>query len=229
VLYEPAQSLTDLALGLITLTLAIRLRREAIGQAESRGGFRAANRYWRTAFWWFGFAALAGAVHHGLFNRWERAGEISWTIISVIVVVAVSYVLAATVADVLGPGRARAFWILRSFGLSAYLIVAVTGHAGVGAILACESLTMLSVLALWGWAAWRRHPMAPAMVLAILTSGGAAGLKALSPRMTEAVGLDPTSIYHLAQILGTVLLYDAVRARRAEPAEVPAARAVEAA
>jgi hypothetical protein len=33
----------------------------------------------------------------------------------------------------------------------------------------------------------------------------------------------------LAQILGTVLLYDAVRSRRAEPAEVPATRAVEAA
>jgi hypothetical protein len=229
VLYEPAQSLTDLALGLITLFLAIRLRQEAIGQAESQGGLRAANRYWRTAFWWFGVAALAGAVHHGVFNRWERAGQISWTIISVIVVVAVSYVLAATVADVLGPGRARAFWILRSFGLSAYLIVAVTGHAGVGAILACESLTMLSVLTLWGWAAWRRHPMAPAMVLAIVTSGGAAGLKALSPRMTEAVGLDPTSIYHLAQILGTVLLYDAVRARRAELAEVSGTRAIEAA
>jgi hypothetical protein len=74
-----------------------------------------------------------------VFNRWERAGQLSWTIISVIVVVAVSYVLAATVADVLGPGRARAFWILRSFGLSAYLVVAVTGHAGVGAILACET------------------------------------------------------------------------------------------
>lgn len=227
-LYEPAQSLTDLALGLITLILVIRLRQEAVGSAVSGIGVRTASRHWRTAFWWFGVAALAGAVHHGVFNRWERPGQVSWTIISVIVVVAISYVLAATVADVLGPGRARAFWILRSVGLSAYLVVAVTGHAGVGAILVCESLTMLSVLALWGWAAWRRHPMAPAMVVAILTSGGAAGLKALDPRMTEAIGLDPTSVYHLAQILGTVLLFDAVRFRQAE-ADVPATRAVEAA
>jgi hypothetical protein len=214
VLYEPAQSLTDLALGVVTLTLAVRL-----GQTAT------ANRHWKAAFWWFGIAALAGAVHHGVLKRWEFAGRISWTVISVIVVLAVSYVLAATVADVLGPGRARAFWMLRSVGLVAYTIVAISGHAGVGAILACESLTILSVLILWGWAAWRHHPMAPTMVLAILASGGASGLKAVDPEVTGWVGLDPTSVYHLAQIVGTVLLYDAVRARRGQPVDVASARA----
>jgi hypothetical protein len=199
-LFEPAQSLTDLALGIITVTFAARL-----GRSES------ANRHWRTAFWWFGVAALAGAVHHGVFNRWERAGLISWTIISMFVVVAVSYVLAATVNDVLGPGRARAFWLLRSVGLVAYLGVAVTGHAGVNAILACESLTMLSVLILWGRAAWQRHPMASGVIVAILASGGASGLKAVSPEVTAMIGLDPTSAYHIAQIVGTILLYDALR------------------
>jgi hypothetical protein len=213
-LYEPAQSLTDLALGIVTVALAVLL-----GRSE------AANRHWRAAFWWFGVAALGGAVHHGVFNRWDRAGLISWTVISVIVVVAVSYVLAATVTDVLGPGRAKAFWLLRSLGLAAYLIVAVTGHAGVGAILACESLTMLSVLALWGLAAWRRHPMAPGVIVAVLASGGASGLKAVSPEVTAVIGLDPTSAYHVAQILGTILLYDAVRGRRAVSTEMATSQA----
>jgi hypothetical protein len=30
------------------------------------------NPYWRMALWWFGLAAVAGAVHHGEFVRWRR-------------------------------------------------------------------------------------------------------------------------------------------------------------
>jgi hypothetical protein len=44
----------------------------------------------------------------------------------------------------------------------------------------------------------------------VLASGAAAGLKPLSPHITGLVGLDPTSAYHLAQIVGMVLLYRAV-------------------
>jgi hypothetical protein len=120
-------------------------------------------------------------------------------------------VLAGTVAEVLGPGRARAFWLLRSAGFLAYVGMVATGHAGIAAILWCESLTMISVLALWGWAAYHRNPMAPTALLAIGASLAAAGTKALSPDMLKTVHLDPTSVYHLAQIVGTVLLYVAVK------------------
>jgi hypothetical protein len=199
VLAEPAASLTDLALGIVTVVLALRLRRSASG-----------HRYWRAALWWFGVAALAGAVHHGLVVRWPHAAEVSWGVISVMVVVAVSFLLAATVEEVLGPGRSRAFWLLRSVGVVAYLIIAATGNAGIAAILACEGLTMVSVLLLWGWAAHQRHPLAGPVLLAIVASGAAAGLKALSPGLLAPIGLDPTSAYHLAQIVGMVLLYAAV-------------------
>jgi hypothetical protein len=202
VLAQPAQSLTDLALGLIVVALALQLRR-----------MPAVHRYWRASFWWAGTAALAGAVHHAVFVRWAQPAKISWTIISVFVVVAVSYLLAATVQEVLGPGRARAFWLLRSLGLIAYLIAAVSGHAGVTAMLMCESLTMLSVLALWGWALLHDHPMARPVVAAVLAMGAAAGAQALSPSVTGLIGLDPTSAYHLAQIVGMVLLYRAVSHR----------------
>jgi hypothetical protein len=199
VLAEPAASLTDLALGAVTLVLAVRL-----------GRLPAVNGYWRVALWWFGVAALAGAVHHGVVVRWPQAAEVSWAVISVMVVVAVSFLLAATVAEVLGPGRSRAFWLLRSVGVVAYLIMAATGNAGVATILACEGVTMVSVLILWGWAAHRHHPLAGPVLLAILASGAAAGVKALSPELLRPVGLDPTSAYHLAQIVGMVLLYMAV-------------------
>jgi hypothetical protein len=189
----------------VLVILALQLRR-----------MPAVHRHWLSSFWWAAVAALAGAVHHAVIVRWARPAEISWAAISVVVVVAVSYLLAAAVVEVLGPGRARVFWLFRSLGLIAYLGAAVTGHAGVTAMLTCESLTMLSVLGLWGWAALHDHPLARPVLLAVLASGGAAGLKALSPDLTAVVGLDPTSAYHLGQIVGMLLLYRAV-ARPREP------------
>jgi hypothetical protein len=207
VIEQPLQSLTDLVLGIVVITLAVRLRRVP-----------GIHRHWLASFRWTGVAALAGAIHHGVVVRWARPAEVSWAIISVLVVVAVSYLLAATVQEVLGPGRARAFWLLRSLGLIAYIGAAVTGHAGVTAMLMCESLTMLSVLGLWWLALLRGHPLARPVLLAVLASGAAAGLKPLSPNITGLVGLDPTSAYHLAQIVGMVLLYRAVsRSRELAP------------
>jgi hypothetical protein len=201
-LAQPAQSLTDLALGLVTLLLAVRLSRSPTADSSA---------HWRPAFYWFGTAALLGAVHHAEIVRWHRISTVSWGVISVVVVVGVSYVLAATVAEVLGPGRAKVFWLLRSVALVAYVTMVATGHAGIAAILLCESLTMLSVLVLWGWAAYCRHPMAPLALLAIAASMAAAGTKALSRHDLHPVRLDPTSSYHVAQIVGTVLLYIAVQ------------------
>jgi hypothetical protein len=204
VLAQPAQSLTDLLLGVVVLALAVQLRRRP-----------AVPRYWLAPFWWSGFAAVAGAVHHAVAVRWARPAQISWAAISVLVVVAVSYLLAATVREVLGPGRARVFWLLRSVGLAAYLGAAVTGHAGVTAMLSCESLTMLSVLGLWVHAARHDHPLARPVLAAVLASGAAAVMKVVPPAVTGQVGLDPTSAYHLAQIAGMALLYRAV-SRRAD-------------
>lgn len=199
VLAEPAQSLTDLALGVVAVVLAVQLRRW-----PTRHG------HWRAAFWWFGVAALAGAVHHGTIVRWTQAAQVSWAVISVFVVIAVSYLLAGTVVEVLGPGRARAFWLLRAIGVLAYVAMAATGRAGIGAILVCESLTMASVLALWLWAAYRHHPLALPMLLAIAASAAAAAANLPRADLLRPVGLDPTSVYHLAQIAGIVLLYLAV-------------------
>jgi len=198
-LAQPAESLTDLALATVTLLLALEL-----GRTPSL------HRHWRNAFWFFGLAALAGALHHGVLVRWPEAASVSWALISVIVVVAVSYLLAATVAEVLAPDRARVFWLLRSLGLVAYVGVAASGHAGIAAILLCESLTMASVIGLWVWAAYRRHPLAGPVLLAFAASIAAASTNALSPALVGQVGLDPMSAGHIAQIAGTVLLYVAV-------------------
>lgn len=200
VLTQPAQALTDLLLGLVVVCLAAGLRK-----VPARHG------YWRAAFWWAGIGALGGFLHHGILVRWPPVGRVSWAVISVAVVVAVSYLLAASVEEVLGPGNGRAFWALRAIGLVAYVTIAVSGHAGVTAMLYCESLTFTSILVLWGWAVHRGHPLARPVLYAILASGAAAGSRVLSPEVTGYVSLDPTSVYHLAQIAGMVLLYRAVR------------------
>lgn len=213
-LSEPALSLTDLALGIVVIALAVLLQRTP-----------GVHRYWRLTFWWVGAAALAGAVHHGVVTYSDTWAGPSWAIISFMVVVAVSYLLAASVVEVLGPGRGRIFWVLRSLGLIAYAALAIAGYAGVNSILACEGITMIAILALWGYAAHRGNPLAWPVITALAVSGLAAVARALPSGTTELVGLDPTSLYHLAQIPGLVLLAWAVlahapttEARRSYPA-----------
>jgi hypothetical protein len=197
-LSQPAQSLTDLALGLVTLCLALGTRTLAL------------NRYWSRMLWWAAAAALAGALHHGFVTYSDTWAGPSWAVISGMVVVTVSFVLAATVHDVLGPGRRRVFWLLRSLSLVAYAAFAVAGHYGIGLILACEGVTMVTVLILWGLALHRRRPGAPLMLVALGASVLAGSVRALPADVTEAVSLDPTSLYHLAQIPAMVLLYVAL-------------------
>lgn len=208
---QPAQALTDLLLGLVVLGLAFSLR-----------NVPASHHYWRAAFWWAGAGALGGFVYHAVLVRWPAVATVSWAILSVMVVLAVSYLLAATVVEVLGPGQGRAFWVLRSVGLLAYAGLAASGHPSITAMLACESLTMTAVIALWVWAAYRRHPRAGPVLLAFTASLMAAGARALSPNVTEHVNLDPNSAYHLAQIVGMVMLYRAISDTQAYASADPA-------
>lgn len=211
VLTQPAQALTDLLLGVVVVALAVDLRR-----------MPDVHRYWRASFWWAGIGALGGFVHHGVLVRWPAVATVSWAVLSLMVVMAVSYLLAATVEEVLGPDHARVFWVLRALGVGVYAKLALTGHASVGALLACEGITMACILALWGWAAYRRHPLAGPVLLAILASGAAAGTRALSPDVTRHLFLDPTSMYHLAQIAGMALFYRALRGQARTAGELTA-------
>jgi hypothetical protein len=197
-LTEPAPALTDLLLGLFILGLAFGVRGSEV------------NRYWARTFWWAAAAALAGAVHHGLVTRSEAWAGPSWGLISGMIVLTISFILAATVHDVLGPGRRNVFWLLRVGSLAVYAGLAAFGHYGVGTMLACEGVTMIMIVALWVVALRRAHPRAPAVLVALGASMLAGVVRALPDRLTEVVGLDPTSLYHLAQIPGMLLLFVAL-------------------
>jgi hypothetical protein len=201
-------SLTDLALGLVTLELFRRLPRD-----------RDASRYWRAAFLWAAVTALLGAAYHGFLVGRPGVGTVAWAVMSSMVVVVMSFILAASVIEVLGRSRAVVFWPLRLVGLVAYAIFAATGHASIVAILWCESLTVACVLGLWSWAWLRRHPLSRPMLVAIGVSIAAAMFR-LIPAAAAVVRLDPDSAYHLGQIAGMVLLFLAV-ARTRRPETVP--------
>ena len=99
-LVQPAASLTDLALGLVTVYLTWRL---------PRGGD--SSRYWRAGFVGAAVTALIGAAYHGVLTggRW---GGLTWAVMSSMVVVVMSFLLAASVIDILGRSRAVVFWPL---------------------------------------------------------------------------------------------------------------------
>jgi hypothetical protein len=207
-------ALTDLALGLVTLVLARRLPREA-----------PASRYWRATFGWAAVTALLGAVYHGILVDVPHVNVVTWAVMSTMVVVVMSFLLAASVVQVLGRGRAVLFWPLRSAGLLAYAAIAATGHPSIAALMLCESLTMASVLGLWIWAWTRRDAVARPMLLAIGVSA-AAGLLRLVPGAAAVLGLDAGSAYHLGQIVGMVLLFRAAAGSRARGAGVAGVRGV---
>jgi len=198
VLSEPALALTDLVLGLVTLTLAARLR--------SVAGLDPA---WRATFTWTGVAAIAGFVHHGFVTFDDTIAGPSFALVSMMVVVAVSYLLAATVHEVLGPGRRRAFWLLRIASLGAYVALAISGRAGASSILMAEGVTMTLILILWFRGLREHHRLAPRVIVGFGVSALAAVVQAF-PADSRLIGLDPISWYHLAQIPGIVLLYLAV-------------------
>ena len=200
-LAQPAASLSDLLLGLVTLALVPVVQRAGV------------NVYWRATVWSAGIAALAGAVHHGFVVRSDRWVGSSWALISVIVVVTISFTLAATARDVLEPAQARVLSVLRVASLGLYVVLAAVGHYGITTILACEAVTMATILVLWSAALWRGDPRARGMVIVLAVSMVAGTTRALPSDVTRTVGLDPVSVYHLAQIPAMVLLCLALRSR----------------
>ncbi len=195
-LLEPASAVTDLLLGLAAAALAWRSRR-----------WPGRQRYWCAAFAAAAVGALLGAAYHGGIKSDATVGPFTWTVITLCLAVMVSFLLAGTVAIVVGPNRAS-FWLwLRSAGLAVYAVAALSGHAGLNTLLLSESLTMTAILLLW-WRAWRRGvPRSGTVVLAIAASaiGGAIRVAPISLRLGWT--FNSTALYHLAQIPGLLLLY----------------------
>ena len=209
ILVEPASSLTDFALGSLALFAAVRL--------SPKG---AAASHWRWFFTWIGIAGLWGGFHHGFIAGHETATAVSWSAISLVVAVAISYLLAASVSSVLGKGRGQILLFVRAISLAVFFLLVISGNATITTLLLTEGLAMAIVVALWVRAWQNEQPGGGLVLAAILLSMLAAALKASSAHFTlGGWEFDPNSIYHIAQMPGIYLLLIAIH-RRADAMEV---------
>lgn len=198
---EARAGITDLVLGAVLAGCAARLWQVPW-----------AHRYWPLTFLAAATGSLVGAVHHLLFAGSRRASDLSWLAVGVLVAVAISYLLAASATELLDRRRARLVIRLRIAGLIAYLTA--TAVAGIGRatpLVLCESVTMAAIVGLWlyGWQAG--HPGAGTMVAGI-AAGAASAAVFLLPAglLVRTVGLDASSVQHLGQIPGLLLIVHVV-------------------
>ena len=202
-LVEPASSITDFALGIVALSAAL-------GLGKSSG----VHPNWRWAFLAIGVGGLLGGIYHGFIVSHETIAEASWSTISLVIAVAISFILAATVATVLGEGRGRPLLAIRTACLVAFLILAILGHATLTTLVITEGLAMIAVLVLWAHA-WRiGQPGVGLVIIAILASMLAGAVRGSGIHGTfGGWEFDPDALYHLAQMPGLALLYVALRRR----------------
>ena len=207
-LVEPASSLTDFALGMLALMIAGRLRPT-----------QTADAHWRWFFVWIGIAGMWGGFHHGFIVGHETAAAFSWSAISLLVAVAISYLLATSVNTVLGKGHGHPLLAVRAISLAVFFALVVSGNATVITLMLTEGLAMALVIGLWVHA-WQKDQPAVGLVLAaIVASGLAAALKASSLQFNMGGWeFDPNALYHVAQMPGLLLLLMAIQ-RRSEAAK----------
>ncbi|MCH8296764.1 MAG: hypothetical protein IH873_01725 [Chloroflexi bacterium] len=210
-LVEPASSLTDFALGILALMAAGRLSSRVTADSN-----------WRWFFAWIGIAGLWGGFHHGFIIGHETLAAISWSAIILLVAVAISYLLAASVNSVLGKGRGHPLLVVRFISLAVFSLLVVSGNATVITLILTEGLAMALVIALWVHAWQKEQPGVGLVLAAIMVSMLAAALKASSVQFNlGGWEFDPNSLYHVAQMPGLLLLLIAIRRRADAMGEQP--------
>jgi Family of unknown function (DUF6962) len=200
---EVRAGVTDLVLGAVLAGCAVRLWRVP-----------GTHRYWPLTFLAAGASSLVGAVHHLVFAGSRRASDLSWLAVGVLVAVAISYLLAASATELLDRRQARLVIRLRIAGLLAYLTATVVGGIGRATpLVLCESITMAAIVGLWLYGLHTRRPGAGRMVAGIAACAVSAAVFLVPAGVLgRTVGLDASSLQHLGQIPGLLLIVQVVAA-----------------
>ena len=208
-LAEPATSVTDFALGALVL-----------GAVPGLVGKVNVSPHWPRAFFFIAMAALLGGVYHAFIVSHERSADITWSAITVLVAIAITFIFAATVATVLGEdSRAKPLLFVRLASLTVFVLLAILGYASTGTLLITEGLAMIIILFLWAYT-WRQGHAGVGLVLVAIAVSVAAGVVRGVPVSFFLGGweIDEQSLYHVAQMPGLALLYFGLR--RLEPGPI---------
>lgn len=195
---DAVSAVTDLALGAVAACLWWAL----LGR-PGRGGL------WSPVFGLVAVAALGGAVFHSFTSRDEASGETLWNLIGLALVLSLGFLAAASLAATVAnpPAWVQAAVPVASGGL--YVVLAAVGSGGPEGVALASAPANVATVVLWLRALARRHPRAPAVLVAMVASGLAAAARA-GAVAADSAALHPDGVYHLAQIPGLVLLYLAV-------------------
>jgi hypothetical protein len=204
-LAEPASSLSDVALGAVSIASAVALHRR-----------RRADPAFVACLGTMGEAAAWGAVHHAVITPHERRSERSLTAIATTLASGIGLLFAATARTTLPSEAARRVAPIGAIGPVLYLCLAVSGRRDLNTMVAAQGLSMAGVIALWLRALARRQPGAELGILAVALSATAAAAEAIPKERLARVGLDPDAAYHLAQIPGVAVLALAAEAARGQ-------------
>lgn len=206
-LAEPASSLSDAALGAVSLGTAAVLARR-----------RRAHPAFVASIGAMGGAATWGAIHHAVITPHPVLKHRSWTAIAAALSTGIGLLFAASAGATLPPGAARRLAPAGALGPSLYVALAATGRRDMNTMVVAQLPNMVGIVGLWVGAVARRQPGGALGLAAVLASAAAAGVRAVPRSALAQTRLDPDSAYHLAQIPGVIVLALAAEASAKAPA-----------
>lgn len=193
---------TDLWAGLIDIPFGAVLLGCALWLRTVPG----VHHYWVLTTGFGGVSALLGAAYHLVLQDPDWLATTSWVVTAVLLIIALSYMLAASAMDVLGPEPTRIVLVVRTVGLAAYLVAVCFGYTGTGPLVTCEALTMAGIVGMWCYAAYTGHPRGRPMVTGILVSALSSACFIVPADTWAEIDLTAGAVSHLVQIPGFILI-----------------------
>jgi hypothetical protein len=203
---EQTTAATDVLVAIIAAAFAVLLAKEG-GRSD-----RTKGRIWSAAFGLLAVASVLGAIAHG-FQMSQRANELLWMPLNLVLGVTVALFVAGAVYDLRSFSLPRPLVpILLAVGV-AFFVVTVLIPGSFLVFVIYEAIAMLFALVVYIVLAARKTLRGAAMMAAgVLVSIVAAAVQATGVvRFTLIWEFDHNGAFHLIQMVGLVLLLIGLR------------------
>lgn len=194
---EPITMLTDYAIAIEALVMALLLFRRGRGQT--------AIQLWGVAFAAVAVAAALGGTCHGfVLQLGDETSRSFWKAMMYALGVASFCMLAATVVSLL-PHRSQRWWFV-AIGLKLVVYLGWIGENNYGYAIA-DYLSAMAIVLLLQLRAVSGYGQASAMwiIAGVVVSFAAVGVEVAQPTLFEPLSYN--DLYHLVQMVGLYLFY----------------------